>query len=165
MFRSIIILNKQKSLLLLLNNNSKNIIGSYIKNTTPTCCAGIRYYRGEANDGQSIISEAEQILYERAKPRSTDIYNKHISLPKIKDIPKSSLSLNEFNKTSDNYNINDIELNIRRKRLIYRSKQRGWLEVDILLGTWANLYVNTLNINELYEYETFVNYETIDIYI
>jgi hypothetical protein len=26
---------------------------------------------------------------------------------------------------------------VRRKRMIYRSKQRGWLEADLLLGTWA----------------------------
>lgn len=28
-----------------------------------------------------------------------------------------------------------------RKRLVYRSKQRGWLEVDLLLGSFATKYV------------------------
>src|SRR3546814_3921500 len=33
---------------------------------------------------------------------------------------------------------NDADsLDVRRKRLVYRSKQRGWLEVDLLLGSWA----------------------------
>ena len=25
----------------------------------------------------------------------------------------------------------------RRRRMIYRSKQGGWLEVDVLMGSWA----------------------------
>jgi succinate dehydrogenase assembly factor 2 len=53
---------------------------------------------------------------------------------------------------------------VRRKRLIYRSKQRGWLEVDLLLGTWASVNVPNLTAAELDEFEAFVNLETIDIY-
>merc|ERR1712194_105012 len=56
------------------------------------------------------------------------------------------------------------ELDVRKKRLIYRSKQRGWLEVDLLLGTWASENVPGLSLDELNEYEKFVNLETIDIY-
>lgn len=52
----------------------------------------------------------------------------------------------------------------RRKRLLYRSKQRGWLEVDLLLGTWASENIDTLTPEELDQYEDFVNLETIDIY-
>uniref|UniRef100_A0A7S1ZCM3 Uncharacterized protein n=1 Tax=Trieres chinensis TaxID=1514140 RepID=A0A7S1ZCM3_TRICV len=57
-----------------------------------------------------------------------------------------------------------MELDVRKKRLVYRSKQRGWLEVDLLLGTWANENVQRLNSDELDQYEAFVNLETIDIY-
>ena len=53
---------------------------------------------------------------------------------------------------------------VRRKRLIYRSKQRGWLEVDLLLGTWAVEHVPTLSAAECDEYEDILNCETIDIY-
>lgn len=53
---------------------------------------------------------------------------------------------------------------IRRKRLIYRSKQRGWLEVDLLLGTWASENVPKLSVEELDQFEDVVNMETIDIY-
>uniref|UniRef100_A0A7S3K6Z6 Succinate dehydrogenase assembly factor 2, mitochondrial n=1 Tax=Aureoumbra lagunensis TaxID=44058 RepID=A0A7S3K6Z6_9STRA len=52
----------------------------------------------------------------------------------------------------------------RRKRLIYRSKQRGWLEVDLLLGTFATQYVSTFNEKECNEYEAILNCETIDIF-
>jgi succinate dehydrogenase assembly factor 2 len=58
----------------------------------------------------------------------------------------------------------DLPLHIRRKRLVYRSKQRGWLEVDLLLGTWASENVPSLETKDLDDYEDFVNLETIDIY-
>lgn len=53
---------------------------------------------------------------------------------------------------------------IRRKRLLYRSKQRGWLEVDLLLGSWAAEHVFTLSVAECDEYEKLLNQETIDIF-
>lgn len=53
---------------------------------------------------------------------------------------------------------------VRRKRLVYRSKQRGWLEVDLLLGTWASDHVSKLSDKDLNDYEAFVNWDTVDIY-
>ncbi|RLN82596.1 hypothetical protein BBJ28_00003776 [Nothophytophthora sp. Chile5] len=51
-----------------------------------------------------------------------------------------------------------------RKRVIYRSKQRGWLEVDLLLGSWASQNVMQLTAEELQQYEDILNEETIDIF-
>ena len=48
--------------------------------------------------------------------------------------------------------------------MIYRSKQRGWLEVDLLLGSWAVENVPTLTAEELDQYEEILKVETIDIY-
>lgn len=53
---------------------------------------------------------------------------------------------------------------VRRKRLIYRSKQRGWLEVDLLLGSWAVANVEGLSSKDCDDYEQIVNCETIDIF-
>ena len=53
---------------------------------------------------------------------------------------------------------------MRRRRIIYRSKQRGWLEVDILLGTWAVENVMKLDLKDLNDYEVLLNHETVDIY-
>lgn len=53
---------------------------------------------------------------------------------------------------------------VRRKRIIYRSKQRGLLEVDILLGSWAVDNVPKLTVAELDEYEGLLNLETQDIF-
>ena len=51
-----------------------------------------------------------------------------------------------------------------RKRLLYRSKQRGWLEVDLLLGTWAELHLAALPEEQLASYERILNRETLDIF-
>ena len=53
---------------------------------------------------------------------------------------------------------------VRRKRMIYRSKQRGWLEADLLLGSWAVENVPKLNADELDQYELLLKEETINIY-
>jgi succinate dehydrogenase assembly factor 2 len=52
----------------------------------------------------------------------------------------------------------------KRKRLIYRSKQRGWLEVDLLMGSWAAENVPKLTAAELDEYHILLEEETIDIF-
>lgn len=55
-------------------------------------------------------------------------------------------------------------LEVRRKRLIYRSKQRGWLEVDLLLGSWAAENAHRLSHEDMDAYERILNLETVDIY-
>ena len=122
------------------------------------------YYDDEINqrdEGTSIsskLSEQEHALYLKAVPRLDEYRKKHVSMPDIKTIPKDSLTLPNIGSDDD------VALFIRKKRLIYRCLQRGWLEVDLLLGTWASQNVMSLNIDELNEFENFVNSETIDIY-
>ena len=88
----------------------------------------------------NTLSEEEEALLKVALPKSKAIYEKHIKLP-----------------------VDDIAT--RQKRLIYRAKQRGWLEVDLLLGTWASENVPKMQEgDDLDQFEDFVNMETIDIY-
>ena len=54
--------------------------------------------------------------------------------------------------------------NVYRKQLIYRSKQRGWLEVDLILGSWATDNVMKLSNDQLEKYEYILNQDTLDIY-
>mmetsp|Transcript_23403 Transcript_23403/g.32795 ORF Transcript_23403/g.32795 Transcript_23403/m.32795 type:complete len:195 (+) Transcript_23403:81-665(+) len=109
------------------------------------------WYRGDSGEAEPKLSAREEELLKIAKPRSEEIFEKHIKLPSLQDIPQASLG-------------DDTELDVRKKRLVYRSKQRGWLEVDLLLGTWASENVPSLTADELDEFEAFVNMETIDIY-
>lgn len=98
-----------------------------------------RYYRGDSGDAETNLSSKEDALLKIAKPKAEEILKNHIKLP-----------------TDD--------LDTRRKRLVYRSKQRGWLEVDLLLGTYASKFVPSMKEEELDQFEDFVNMETIDIY-
>lgn len=110
-----------------------------------------RGYRGDAGDAIDSLSPQEEALLKVAQPRAEEIFRKHIALPVEDDDDTDG-------------NTNGKNLQTRRKRLIYRAKQRGWLEVDLLLGTWASQNVPTLNKEELDQFEDFCNMETIDIY-
>lgn len=55
-------------------------------------------------------------------------------------------------------------ISVHKKKLIYRSKQRGLREVDILLGTWAENNVPNMNDEELEMFEKIVNLETLEIF-
>jgi len=99
-----------------------------------------RGYRGDTGEASNNLTKEEEALLKIALPKSQAIFQKHIELP-----------------------VDDIA--IRQKRLIYRAKQRGWLEVDLLLGTWASENVPKMQEGEeLDQFEDFVNMETIDIY-
>ena len=51
------------------------------------------------------------------------------------------------------------KLEILKKRLIYRASYRGTKEMDILLSTFVNKYINSLDESLLIELEKFLNYE------
>ncbi|KAI2495744.1 Flavinator of succinate dehydrogenase [Fragilaria crotonensis] len=103
--------------------------------TTTTKASGIRFYRGESGDAETRnLSAKEQELLTVAMPRSDAIMERHVRFPKLSEIPRASLGPPQDELVSDE----ELELQVRKKRLVYRSKQRGWLEVDLLLGTWAN---------------------------
>ena len=50
------------------------------------------------------------------------------------------------------------------KKLLYRSRQRGWLEVDLMLGSWAAENLKYLSNNDLIKFKNLLNEETVDIY-
>jgi len=51
------------------------------------------------------------------------------------------------------------KLEILKKRLIYRASYRGTKEMDILLSTFVNKYIDTFDEAYLFELETFLNFE------
>ena len=50
-------------------------------------------------------------------------------------------------------------LDIFKKKLIYRASYRGTKEMDILLSSFVNKYINKLDERLLLELEKFLNYE------
>lgn len=126
----------------------------------PTTSAA-RWYRGDSGEMTYNLSKEEEKLAAIAQPKYAAIFERHIRMPKLDEIPLASFGSRDAptEKAKE-----EMELDVRKKRLVYRSKQRGWLEVDLLLGTWANENVQRLDSDELDQYEAFVNLETIDIY-
>lgn len=122
--------------------------------------AASRGYRGDSGEAVNVLSAQEEALIVKGKPVYDAIRERHIRPVQLTDLSPQILSdLKENASQTD-----DLELEIRRKRLIYRAKQRGWLEVDVLLGAWASENVPQLTGDELDQFEDFVNMETIDIY-
>jgi antitoxin CptB len=58
----------------------------------------------------------------------------------------------------------DLELETRRKRLLYRSVYRGNKENDILLGQFARAYITTFDAAELDQYAKLLTASDNDIY-
>ncbi|KAL4139540.1 hypothetical protein KRP22_003199 [Phytophthora ramorum] len=102
-------------------------------------------------DNNAFVRSISKEQAKRALERSAAIRADHFAAKG--DFPVSSQG--EHQVDSDEAN---------RKRVIYRSKQRGWLEVDLLLGRWASLHVMELSSHELQQYEDILNEETIDIF-
>jgi succinate dehydrogenase assembly factor 2 len=46
-----------------------------------------------------------------------------------------------------------------RRSLLYRSKQRGWLEMDIMLGNWASANLHKLDTAQLHQFEQLLKLE------
>ena len=51
------------------------------------------------------------------------------------------------------------KLEIYKKKLIYRAGYRGTKEMDILLSSFVNKYIDSFDENFLIELEKFLNYE------
>ena len=51
------------------------------------------------------------------------------------------------------------KLEMFKKKLIYRAGYRGTKEMDILLSSFVNKYINTFNESLLNELEKFLNFE------
>ena len=51
------------------------------------------------------------------------------------------------------------ELEILKKKILYRASYRGTKEMDILLSSFTKKYINTLNVNQLNQLEAFLKYE------
>ncbi|KAG3113570.1 hypothetical protein PI124_g7574 [Phytophthora idaei] len=102
-------------------------------------------------DDKAFVKSISQEQAKRALERSAAIRADHFATNG--DFPSSS---------QGDHLVDSDEAN--RKRIIYRSKQRGWLEVDLLLGRWASQNVMQLSSDELQQYEDILNEETIDIF-
>ncbi len=56
------------------------------------------------------------------------------------------------------------DLELRRRRLAYRSKHRGTKELDLLLGVFAERQLELMSARELELYEAILEADEVDIY-
>ena len=57
----------------------------------------------------------------------------------------------------------NIELEILKKKLVYRAAYRGTKEMDILLSSFVNRYIDSFNEKQLLELDKFLNFEDEEI--
>lgn len=53
---------------------------------------------------------------------------------------------------------------LRVKRMLYRAQQRGWRELDIIVGNWAEAHIHQLSDTELDQFEALLSEEIPDLY-
>mmetsp|Transcript_33619 Transcript_33619/g.65442 ORF Transcript_33619/g.65442 Transcript_33619/m.65442 type:complete len:144 (-) Transcript_33619:235-666(-) len=52
-----------------------------------------------------------------------------------------------------------LELDVRRKKALWRCKQRGWVEIDLLMGNWASENIPKMDDSQLEELELIIAQE------
>lgn len=76
-----------------------------------------------SNPTQDKILLREERLLNIAEPKYIKIQARHVRMPRLEEIPKASLPLD---MREGQYTLAELELQVRKKRLVYRAKQRGW---------------------------------------
>lgn len=56
------------------------------------------------------------------------------------------------------------DIDIRRKRLLYRSWHRGTREMDLILGRFADSHIKEFSAEEMDRYEEILTYSDPDLY-
>ena len=88
----------------------------------------------------------------------------NVSEEQIREIQQKDLQLRlNCDHLNANWTSNEID-EARRKRIIYRSKQRGFLEADLLLGSWSKLHVPKMSSEQLAEMELLLKEETLPLF-
>lgn len=85
-----------------------------------------------------------------------------------KQVSDDALTTNieaNYKKMYQIYDQKSADINTYRKMLIFRSKNLGMKELDLLIGTWAQRHINNLERKELERYEIeILHMETPDLY-
>ena len=60
--------------------------------------------------------------------------------------------------------LSSADLEEKRRRMLYHSKQRGWLELDLILGTFAEKYLASLGPKDIDDYALILEEENPDMF-
>ena len=84
------------------------------------------------------------------------------ALPRMARAP-SALGVRSNQQAAAQSHLFDTDDSVRR-RLLYRSKQRGWLEMDIMLGNWAEEHLGTLDAEQLHQFQQVIDMENPELF-
>lgn len=79
-------------------------------------------------------------------------------------LSRTSLSILKVPNRGFNSIQQGSSLPVNKRKLLYRSKQTGFLELDLILGNWAEKNLPTLSESETQEYERLIHCEVPDLY-
>lgn len=60
--------------------------------------------------------------------------------------------------------VSSADLDEKRRRLLYHSRQRGWLELDLILGSFAEKNLPIMSDADVEDYATLLEEETPDMF-
>jgi antitoxin CptB len=69
-----------------------------------------------------------------------------------------------FSSSSVGQRLSSSELEEKRRRMLYHSKQRGWLELDLILGTFAECHLAKLAEKDVVDFEKILEEENPDLF-
>ncbi|GMM50366.1 succinate dehydrogenase assembly factor [Starmerella bacillaris] len=116
---------------------------------------------------RSIVkSSSFKLIAPQLQPRSLKFRCLHNSIPSYAKIEPSVSS-----KTLDSHEVRlepaprpNESIENKRARLLWQSRKRGILETCVILGKFAQEYLPTLSVEELEDYDKFMNENDWDIY-
>ena len=77
---------------------------------------------------------------------------------------QSVLRQHLYFSTTAGKRLSSSELEEKRRRMLYHSKQRGWLELDLILGTFADQHLANLSEKDVLDYESVLEEENPDLF-
>jgi succinate dehydrogenase assembly factor 2 len=69
-------------------------------------------------------------------------------------VPSMAVTAADMRMDSKDAATASLPEDVRMRKLIYRSRQRGWLELDLIIGSWAKENLATLSSVELDDFIT-----------
>lgn len=60
--------------------------------------------------------------------------------------------------------LSSADLEAARRVILYRSRQRGWLELDVILGSFAEKHLANFSSDEVAQFESILATENPDLY-
>ena len=79
-------------------------------------------------------------------------------------LPASLLSVRPYSQFKETPEISSSELDGVKKQILWRARQRGLLELDVIVGSFADKNLKTMTPKETEDFEKILSLESPDLY-